>query len=54
MAKHMQEDEAYRTFNMGVGMVWVVKAEDADKIAASVGGYVIGELIAGNKEVVYA
>lgn len=54
MAKHMQEDEAYRTFNMGVGMIWVVKANDAAKIAESVGGYIIGELIAGNKEVVYA
>ncbi|MEY4505197.1 MAG: phosphoribosylformylglycinamide cyclo-ligase [Pseudomonadota bacterium] len=54
MAKHMSEDEAYRTFNMGIGMVWVVKVDKAEEIANSVGGYIIGELISGNKEVVYS
>lgn len=51
MAEHVEESEMYRTFNMGVGMVWVVSKENADKVAANVGGYIIGELVKGDKEV---
>lgn len=51
MAEHVEESEMYRTFNMGVGMVWVVSKENADKVAANVGGYIIGELVKGGKEV---
>ena len=51
MSEHVEEAEMYRTFNMGIGMVWVVSKENADKVAANVGGYVIGELIKGDKEV---
>lgn len=51
MAEHVEEAEMYRTFNMGVGMTWVVSKENADKVAANVGGYVIGELVKGDKEV---
>jgi phosphoribosylformylglycinamidine cyclo-ligase len=36
---------------MGIGMVWVVSKENADKVAANVGGYIIGELVKGEKEV---
>ncbi len=51
MAEHVEEAEMYRTFNMGVGMTWVVSKENADKVAANVGGYVIGELVKGDKEI---
>lgn len=51
MSEHVEEAEMYRTFNMGIGMVWVVSKENADKVAANVGGYIIGELIKGDKEV---
>jgi len=51
MSEHVEESEMYRTFNMGVGMVWVVSRENADKVASRVGGYVIGELVDGDKEV---
>lgn len=52
MRKHVDEAEMYRTFNMGVGMVWVVSKEEADSVAQSVGGYIIGELAEGKKEAV--
>mmetsp|Transcript_6919 Transcript_6919/g.25488 ORF Transcript_6919/g.25488 Transcript_6919/m.25488 type:complete len:399 (+) Transcript_6919:59-1255(+) len=39
--------EMMRTFNMGVGMVLVVSAEDADKAIAAVGGSIIGEIVEG-------
>jgi len=51
MSKHVDESEMYRTFNMGIGMVWVVAKENADNVASNVGGYVIGELVKGDKEV---
>lgn len=50
MSKHVEEHEMYRTFNMGVGMVWVVSKEQADIVCANVGGYVIGELTTGERE----
>lgn len=39
------KDELYRTFNMGVGMVFVVPKENASKVMQSVGGYAIGEVV---------
>lgn len=50
MSKHVEEREMYRTFNMGVGMVWVVSKEHADTVCANVQGYVIGELVSGERE----
>ena len=48
--------EAYRVFNMGVGMVWFVPAEDKDRALAicRANGYtadVIGEVAAGSRKV---
>jgi len=37
----------YRTFNMGVGMVLAVPAEDASWVATAVGGFVGGEVFVG-------
>ncbi len=48
--------EAYRVFNMGIGMVWFIPAEQADaaiKICADAGfdAAVCGKVIAGNRKV---
>jgi phosphoribosylformylglycinamidine cyclo-ligase len=48
MAKHVEKEEMYRTFNMGVGMVLVVDESDADFVCGESGGYVIGHLVNGN------
>ena len=51
MSQYVEEDEMYRAFNMGVGMVWVVDPKDVDDIIASTDGYVIGYLENGEKKV---
>jgi phosphoribosylformylglycinamidine cyclo-ligase len=51
MAQYVAEDEMYRAFNMGVGMVWVVEPEDVDAVLANTDGYVIGALAKGEKGV---
>ena len=51
MAQHVAEEEMFRAFNMGVGMVWVVEAENVDTVLANTDGYVIGHLEAGEKGV---
>ena len=48
--------EAYRVFNMGVGMVWFVPAADADaslKIARECGfeAHIVGEVVNGDRDV---
>ncbi len=51
MSKYVDRDEMYRTFNMGVGMIWVVKPENVDAVLASTDGYVIGYTETGKREV---
>jgi len=51
MAQYVDEDEMFRAFNMGVGMVWVVEPEDVDAVLANTDGYVIGALAKGKKGV---
>lgn len=51
-------DDAYRTFNMGVGMVMVVDAGDSDRLSESLRErgetvFAIGEVVAGNREVLW-
>jgi phosphoribosylformylglycinamidine cyclo-ligase len=53
MMNHVETEEMYRTFNMGVGMVWVVSPENVDSVLAGTDGYVIGELIEGDIGVEY-
>ena len=51
MAQYVAEEEMFRAFNMGVGMVWVVEPEDVDAVLANTDGYVIGALAKGEKGV---
>ena len=51
MSKYVSEDEMFRAFNMGVGMVWVVESEDVDEVLTNTDGYVIGTLTKGEKGV---
>jgi len=50
MSKHVEEDEMYRTFNMGVGMVLVIDEADVDEVLAKSDGYVIGKLVKGSQK----
>lgn len=49
MGQHVELEEMYRTFNMGVGMVLVVSAENVDAVLANTDGYVIGQIAQGAK-----
>jgi len=51
MSDHVSEEEMFRTFNMGVGMIIVVEKENVDAICSNTDGYVIGEIITGKKGV---
>jgi phosphoribosylformylglycinamidine cyclo-ligase len=51
MAKHVQEEEMFRTFNMGVGMVLVVPKENVSYIEENSDAYVIGHIESGEKKV---
>ncbi|MDD5360395.1 MAG: phosphoribosylformylglycinamidine cyclo-ligase [Sulfurovaceae bacterium] len=51
MSHYVSEEEMYRTFNMGVGMVLVVDESDVDYIISNTDGYAIGKLVRGKKEV---
>lgn len=51
IGQYVDEDEMYRAFNMGVGMVWCVEPEDVDAVLAATDGYVIGHLESGDKGV---
>lgn len=46
-AGKVSEDEMFRVFNMGVGMVVIVAAKQAEKTAKSLGGYHIGQVEGG-------
>ncbi|MGB3750473.1 MAG: phosphoribosylformylglycinamidine cyclo-ligase [Arcobacteraceae bacterium] len=49
MGNHVEESEMYRAFNMGVGMIFVANASQVDAILEKTDGYVIGEIIEGEK-----
>ena len=51
MAEHVELEEMYRTFNMGVGMVLVVSEQNVDAVLANTDGYVIGHIAEGEKGV---
>jgi phosphoribosylformylglycinamidine cyclo-ligase len=43
--------EAYRTFNMGIGMIVVVAPRDVEKIKRVVRCYEIGRIVKGDRKV---
>ena len=51
MMDFVGEEEMFRTFNMGVGMVLVVDKTNVDKVLSQSEGYIIGELAKGDKKV---
>ena len=51
MGEHVELEEMYRTFNMGVGMVLVVSEQNVDAVLANTDGYVIGHIAEGEKGV---
>jgi phosphoribosylformylglycinamidine cyclo-ligase len=53
IGKHVDEDEMYRAFNMGVGMILVVEEKDIDTVLTKAeGSYLIGEIKEGKREAV--
>jgi len=48
MGEYVEKEQMYRTFNMGIGMVLVVDANDVEFVCSESGGYVIGELAQGS------
>ena len=55
---HLSDEEAYRTFNMGIGMAIICDAAAADEVAAHFAAagekvYTIGSIVPGKGEVVY-
>ena len=52
ISQHVDIDEMYRAFNMGVGMILVVKEENVDTVLSKTDGYVIGEIVKGDREAV--
>ena len=57
-AANLSQEEAYKTFNMGIGMVLIVKADDAENVVnvlknAGEDARVIGTVIEGNGKVKY-
>lgn len=43
--------EAYRTFNMGIGMIVVVARKDVAKVRHTVRCYEIGRIVQGDRKV---
>ena len=57
-AAHLTPDEAYKTFNMGVGMSVICGRDDVDEVcegltAQGFSPFVMGECVAGKGEVTY-
>jgi len=54
----ISDDEMYRTFNMGIGMIWVMPKADVPAALALLAKYrqpasVIGRVVAGDPGVTY-
>jgi phosphoribosylformylglycinamidine cyclo-ligase len=50
LSKYVKEDEMYRTFNMGIGMILVVNPSNVDAVLAQTDGYIIGEISSGENK----
>jgi phosphoribosylformylglycinamidine cyclo-ligase len=51
ISKFVEKEEMFRTFNMGVGMIFVVDKKDVDKIISESDAYLIGEITEGSQKV---
>ena len=51
MREYIEEEEMYKTFNMGVGMVLIVDTNSVDTVLENSDGYIIGEIQKGEREV---
>jgi phosphoribosylformylglycinamidine cyclo-ligase len=51
ISKYVEEDEMYRTFNLGVGMILAVSEENVDYVLQNSDGYPIGVIKKGEKGV---
>ena len=51
----VSEDEVFRAFNMGIGMIFIINKEDVSAVSSALKDispiYKIGEIVAGNGEV---
>lgn len=52
IGQHVERAEMFRAFNMGVGMILVVKEANVADVLAATDGYVIGHLEEGKREAV--
>jgi phosphoribosylformylglycinamidine cyclo-ligase len=50
MSEHIDRDEMFRAFNMGVGMILVVEEKNVDTVLSKTDGYLIGEIKEGKRE----
>ncbi|MEO1942077.1 MAG: phosphoribosylformylglycinamidine cyclo-ligase [Campylobacterales bacterium] len=51
LAQYIPEEELFRTFNNGVGLILAVSPENLEEVLANSDGYLIGEVISGPKGV---
>lgn len=49
---YIEKEEAWRVFNMGVGMAVITSKENAQLLAESMQAYIIGHIQTGNKQVI--
>ena len=51
----VSENELFRTFNMGIGMIFIIKKEDISAVSSALSDtspiFKIGEIVAGNGEI---
>ncbi|WP_295021594.1 phosphoribosylformylglycinamidine cyclo-ligase [Sulfurimonas sp.] len=52
ISQHVDSDEMYRAFNMGVGMILVVEDKNVDIVLSKTDGYLIGEVKDGKREAI--
>ncbi|RLA75367.1 MAG: phosphoribosylformylglycinamidine cyclo-ligase [Epsilonproteobacteria bacterium] len=48
IALYVNKEEMYRTFNMGVGAIWIVDKNDVQKVLQNTDAYEIGNITKGN------
>jgi phosphoribosylformylglycinamidine cyclo-ligase len=51
ITQYVNESEMFRTFNMGVGMIFIVDRNDIDEVCRTTNGYPIGEILKGDRGV---